>query len=315
MAWFWQLRGRLMGGVFVIMAPPGEGKSYVATAFALELMRDGVKVYSNFPILSVDGEYCSYEFDRSMMKENLNGCAVFIDEGYTMFSSRKYMTFSDEDHDWFATSGHNEMMIFIIVQNVNRVDKVIREVLNLLYVVKKTKIPILEIPLWFTVDAFLDVDDLKFFKMGLIDPYSTEHVRFSVDVALAYDTKFFRKDSQVPYVGKTWKEVYAENGYEFVPVELNALQRLKYRFGRRIIGWLHGGEQWLGLHMHLVKRLIVRSKRKIRNEIVRIKKHRVMLDPHNVFVARVIEWQNWGRTWAFMTGVWQKWENEIETYK
>lgn len=244
MVWFWQLRGREQGGVFVIMAPPGEGKSFIATAWALELMYEGVPVYSNFPILSVDGKYCSFVFTKELMRENLNGCAVFIDEGYTMFNSRKYMEFSDEDHDWFATSGHNEMMIFIIVQSVNRVDKVIREVLNLLYLVYKVKIPIIQLPLWFTVYGLLDVDDVRDFRRGNIDPWTTERVRFSVDTALAYDTKFFRKTTKEPHKGKPWIEEYADHGYSFEKRELNLLQRIKYRSGVPIEKRLWYFEMW-----------------------------------------------------------------------
>ena len=228
MAWFWQLSGRMMGGVFIIMAPPSEGKTFVAVDWALKLMEEGVKVYSNFPIQSVDGKYCSYVFRKELMRENLNGCAIFIDEGYTMFNSRKYMEFADEDHDWFATSGHNEMMIFIIVQNANRIDKVIREVLNLLYVIEKVKIPIIDLPLYFRVYGFLDVEEVKLWKAGYIDPYSYERVRFSVDTALAYDTRYFRKEVKPPHEGNTWIEEYKSYGLEFEPIELNILQRVKY---------------------------------------------------------------------------------------
>lgn len=298
MAWFWQLRGRLMGGVFVIMAPPGEGKSYVATAIALELMYQGVKVFSNFPILSVDGQYCSYEFKKEYMTENLNGCAVFIDEGYVWFSSRKYMEFTDDDHQWFATSGHNEMMIFIIVQNINRVDKVIREVLNLLYVVEKVKIPIIDLPLWFTVNAFLDVDDLKFFKMGFVDPYSTERFRFTVDVALAYDTKFFRKESRPPFKGKTWIDVYEEAGYEFVPVQLNILQKIKYRSGRKITSWL--------VYM---SRILMKMNRNL-NSGEPLTKHL-----NGIMIGSPIyrQWKkiNDQRKMKSLWTLWQKWESEI----
>lgn len=238
MVWFFQLRGRQMGGVFIIMAPPSEGKSYVATAIVLELLKQGVKVFTNFPVQSVDGKYVSYVFTKELMKQNLNGCAVFIDEGYTMFNSRKYMEFADEDHDWFATSGHNEMMIFIIVQNANRVDKVIREVLNLVYVVHKVKLPIFDLPLWFTMDSLLDIEDLRDYRKGLIDPYSRERFRFTVDVALAYDTRYFRKSVLPPYGGKTWIEEYEENGYTFEPIKLNLVQWVKYRCGDRVCNTL-----------------------------------------------------------------------------
>ena len=44
--------GRLHGGVYCIFAPPGEGKSYIATALALRFMEEGRKVFTNLPGVS-----------------------------------------------------------------------------------------------------------------------------------------------------------------------------------------------------------------------------------------------------------------------
>lgn len=242
MVWFWQLRGRTQGGVFIVFAPPGEGKSYVGTAIGLELMKDNVIVFSNWPIVSVDGKYCSrkYEGKEKMQQRNLNGCAVLIDESYKEFSSRKWESFTDEDHDWLATSGHNEMIMYFFTQNVARIDKVIREVLNLVLEVHKIKIPFFDLPLWFTVYSYLSIEDMQQSKWHDIQPYKTERFRFTVDVALAYDTKFFKKHTGEPvYMGQSWIDWYKEQGIEYQPVKYNFLQVLKYRYFRDIGLWIH----------------------------------------------------------------------------
>lgn len=66
-----QRRGRLYGGIHILVAPPSEGKSYVVTAETREYLIYGKrKLYTNYPIRTRDGLHSSYYFDKSLMHEN-----------------------------------------------------------------------------------------------------------------------------------------------------------------------------------------------------------------------------------------------------
>lgn len=225
---FYKNTGRLHGGVYVIFAPPGEGKSYIATALALKFMEEGRKVFTNYPVVSIDGEHVSMYWERQFMEKNACGSVIIIDEAYRDYSSREFKSFTKDDHTWFATTGHNEISLYLITQNPQRIDLIIREVVNVWLKVRKVEIPILEIPLLFVVDAYLSEMELAAAAVGRVSPYYTERYWFKKRVALAYDTRFFRKDKDPPLFTDDWITHLRKIGFDYEAYQKVNLKDLYY---------------------------------------------------------------------------------------
>lgn len=143
-----------------------------------------------------------------LVHESIHDALIVIDEAYRDYNSRSFKSFSGDEHTFFATNGHNNLDIVLIAQNPARVDVVIREMTNIYFFVRKLSLPFVSRPLAFRVLGFLDE-----LSMSSRDPkmaYSSELVWFRKYVAQAYDTHYFRKDSQ-EHIGITWKEHIESN--------------------------------------------------------------------------------------------------------
>ena len=151
------------------------------------------------------------------MKKNIFNSAIFIDESYKDFNSREYKTFSKDDHDWFATSGHNQNSVWLLTQNPQRIDTIIREVANFYVFVEKVEIPLLDIPLYFRLYYYRSEEEMRVSKYGLAEPWDYQRIWFNWYVASSYDTRFFRKNTELLYQGLTWLQIFAERNFEFKP--------------------------------------------------------------------------------------------------
>lgn len=231
--------GRLMGGLFAIIGKPGEGKTYVCTAIAIEGMKEGRRVFSNYPIVTVDGEYCTRVIEglqlvkdnmgnvieervieniRYLMRQNLNRAMLILDEAHLFFWSRDFKKFSDEDKNFFTFLGQHEISLYYIVQHENRMDTIANDCANLFCEVTKFEIPFINMPLFFTLTWWGSEEDLRdSYKDPNIEPYLIERRWFSLDVANAYDTRFFGHDRREFYEGITWMRFKADQGIDWEP--------------------------------------------------------------------------------------------------
>lgn len=224
--------GRTMGGVYILYAPPGEGKSYVATHLVLKYLKNNRKTFTNFPVISPDMKYCSNLWQKQFMQKNIYDSAIFIDESYKDYNSREYKTFSKDDHDWFATSGHNQNSVWLLTQNPQRIDTIIREVANFYVFVEKTEIPLLDIPLCFNLYYYRSEEEMRVSKYGFSEPWLQQRIWFNWYVASSYDTRFFRKPAKNIYEGKTWFDVFKEKDFVFVPPVPSGIAWLKIQINR-----------------------------------------------------------------------------------
>lgn len=223
--------GRLVGGINIYFAPPGEGKSFIGTALILELMRKGRRVFSNWPVRSVDGKYCSKVWWRALMKENLSKGAIFLDEAQKDFWSRNFEKFSEDDLAWFTQCGQYEISLNIFTQNLDNIDVIIRRVANTFIEVRKTEIPLLELPLFFTLSEFTSMEDYISYQRGIVSPWHTERIWFSKDIASAYDTKWFAQDERPIYQGISWVKFLTSQGRPpTLPTEFSLFRHMKIRF-------------------------------------------------------------------------------------
>lgn len=108
---------------------PGSGKTFALVARAHKAMLQGRTVFANFPLkgtyqISLD-DICNYQFPED--------CVVLIDEAGRWFNSREWKDLPHEVFDLFTMHRHVKMDLFIAVQSFARIDKSLREVVELVY--------------------------------------------------------------------------------------------------------------------------------------------------------------------------------------
>lgn len=108
---------------------PGSGKTYALVQRAHKAMLQGRQVFANFPLkgtyqISLD-DICTYQFPED--------CVVLIDEAGRWFNSREWKDLPHEVFDLFTMHRHVKMDLFIAVQSFARIDKSLREVVELVY--------------------------------------------------------------------------------------------------------------------------------------------------------------------------------------
>lgn len=108
---------------------PGSGKTYALVQRAHKALLQGRQVFANFPLkgtyqISLD-DICTYQFPED--------CVVLIDEAGRWFNSREWKDLPHEVFDLFTMHRHVKMDLFIAVQSFARIDKSLREVVELVY--------------------------------------------------------------------------------------------------------------------------------------------------------------------------------------
>jgi len=191
-------------------APPREGKTYVVVAEAIEYLKKGKQVYSNFPIITPSG-LISKVWKPEYIYENIQNALIIIDEAQRDFDSQTHKSLDENEDAFFATSGHNGLEIRIISQNLPRVTKAIRDRMNLYTFVKKgLSFPFLRDregkwgrPLYFVKLSYLTLEDLESHNKERI--YLTERILFKSFIAESYDTHYFKRTG-TPFIPITWYE-------------------------------------------------------------------------------------------------------------
>ena len=126
----------------VIAGIPGSNKTLYATSLAVKYMKKGRPVFTNYPVCyrTIFGrEYRTYKLTKKMLRDQVfpPGSILIIDEAQMWFNSRKFEQFSDEDLLLFSQHRHFGYEMFLITQHPARLDKVIREICNIFWIVDK----------------------------------------------------------------------------------------------------------------------------------------------------------------------------------
>lgn len=150
--------------ITVITGKPGTGKSYTLTKIAKQHLIDGFDVFSNIkidernlklkpkklyfnrfinltfkknlPIIKPLG--ILYYWSRIEQFKDISQAIVIMDEAQTYFSSRRWQNMTTEDEIKFQQHRKQGIDIYAGVQNLNRCDKIIRELSA--YVIELTRI-------------------------------------------------------------------------------------------------------------------------------------------------------------------------------
>lgn len=210
--------------IYIIAAAPREGKSYLLTKILREALEEQYKlkkagkpykkIFSNFPVICEFGSTLVWKPEYT--KEEIIDSIIGIDEAWQYFNSRNYKGFTKDDHAFFALNGQNNNEIYLIAHSPNRMDTVIREMVNIFYFVKKVKIPFTNYPLWFRVESFLDELSISQRYSNPNAVYGVFHLFFRKKIARAYDTHFFKRNpvDQIEYAA--WTD---ETDKWFIPEE------------------------------------------------------------------------------------------------
>lgn len=237
--------------IYIVWAPPRQGKTFYLTYLALKELRktkDAKQVFSNFPImyqeelsllrkirnriiniinkirkrpeLNEKGKLLSsYRWYPEFIYTGIHDAMIIIDEAYRDYSSRNFKDFKVDQHTFFATNGHDNNDIYLIAQGINRIDVIIREMVNLFIFVKKTCLPWSKKPLYFTIETYLSEEDFKRRRQDEECTWTRERLRFKPDVARAYDTHYFKhSDDSTPY--KKWSEELSNEQIKKIRAEI-----------------------------------------------------------------------------------------------
>ena len=213
--------------IYLIVAPPGNGKTYFATHLALKIGRKKFNkqtkqpvfsVYTNFPVFDKKIGYSTYKWEHDYVFKSIYDSTIIIDEAWQYFSSRDYKNFGKDLQAFFALNRHNGNDIYIIAQNAARVDVIIREMVNEFYYIEKHCIPFTDRPLWFTAWVYQDLTQMAKMSPDILAYSSKRRVLFRKRTANAYDTHAFRTIKEAPIEPVFWADElgYAEEEKEDV---------------------------------------------------------------------------------------------------
>lgn len=199
-------------------APPRQGKTYVVVAEAIKAMQKGKEVYSNFPIITPDGEYISKVWRPEYIYENIQNAIIIIDEAQRDFDSQGHKSLDVDEDTFFAASGHNGLEIRVISQNLTRVAKAIRDRMNeFIFVQAGIPIPFWKnregqwgIPIYFKQTSYLTLEDLESHDKERV--YTTTRTLFSRYIARSYDTHYFKRTGEL-FETNNWLEEILEHDY------------------------------------------------------------------------------------------------------
>lgn len=197
-----------------VFAPPRQGKTLFVVQEAIERMKRGRKVLSNFPIATPSGLF-SNVWKPEYIYQNVQDSYIIIDESQRDYDSQTHKTLSEDEDVFFATSGHNNNEVVIVSQNLTRVAKAVRDRMNE-FIEVKTFISVLFLrnaegrfgrPLILRLRYYDDIE-----KVGKKDGwYMTEYVLAKKEAMLSYDTHFFKKDGAV-FTPISWAEEIKRKG-------------------------------------------------------------------------------------------------------
>lgn len=108
---------------------PGHGKTLALTYRAYKAMKQKRLVFTNYP---VKGAY-RITFDDLIEYAFPKGSVVIIDESGRWFNSRKWKDLPPEVFDLFTLHRHMQLDLIVAVQNFNRIDIALREVIELVW--------------------------------------------------------------------------------------------------------------------------------------------------------------------------------------
>jgi hypothetical protein len=111
---------------------PGSGKTYFLAKQGLEAIKKGREVYANFKL-----EGAHYYTDLMTLAKTVRKGVILVDEINLLCPSRWWDQFPPELAYFWSQTRKFELDIYWSAQHIDRVDKIIREISNWVWQVKK----------------------------------------------------------------------------------------------------------------------------------------------------------------------------------
>lgn len=182
--WFFRKLGRLERAMLLIVGRRGEGKTLVATDIALRRMRAGERVYANYEITDYQaGLRAGRVYSLADLCE-LSDCTVIVDEANLWCDSRSFAKIPLEVRSRWAQSRHFGLSLVFTAQHEDRVDKILRELVDWVVICQK--------PRWLPKRAplvtlhYTWLEEVEQVRRGVLSK-AEQHV-ISPAVYAAYDT-------------------------------------------------------------------------------------------------------------------------------
>jgi len=173
--------------ITILTGKPGSGKSYNLARIAIENLQKGKNVFSNVKInvknFKVKGQFYYYE-NLNQFKNVYDGI-VIMDECQRYINSRRWQELNQEIELKFQAHRHHSIDIYGATQNLNRADKIIRELSHEVVIIKK----------------FFNIFLLKYYEPEQYElktkkSLKSEYYFFNKKIANTYDTKQLRNASK-----------------------------------------------------------------------------------------------------------------------
>lgn len=174
---------------------PGSGKSLYLTYRSYREIKKGRMVFSSFPL---KGAY-KITFDDLVNYSFPEGSIVVIDESGRWFNSRNWSKLPPEVFDLFTLHRHAQLTLLIAVQNFNRIDVALREVVEIVHwAVNDWWLP------YFKYYTYYDVEEVG----GLKEYVSVDRVFRWTRARDLYDTHIMKSifDSKEKIPAVPWSE-------------------------------------------------------------------------------------------------------------
>lgn len=162
-----------------IIAPPGTGKSCLASRIVRQGIIEGKKTYSNVPIRGA----IKIDIKNDLGKYDLRDCNLIIDEAGSVLNNRNWHTnLTDESVDFIKRHRHYNVNIYCFSQAPNDFDNKFRDLVTKVFLLEKSFIP-------FFVNA-LALKKVMKLEGGAIVSYleqvKVDSFRFFIPVTWAY---------------------------------------------------------------------------------------------------------------------------------
>lgn len=120
--------------ISIVMGKPGAGKSTWLAYTAYKYMKKGIPVWSN---VQITGAY-KIDLKNDLNTYQIENGLLVIDEAGFEFNARNFKSFSDKLYRFFTMHRHYNIDVILAVQFWDRLDIVLRELVQRIIVVKPT---------------------------------------------------------------------------------------------------------------------------------------------------------------------------------
>lgn len=223
---------KIYDGINIIFGMQGQGKSYVCTAIAVqELLKNRKKVLSNYPIIFdrpltlyqklINAVLDYYKCDEKRIwnyllkrqipeklqtyvwRDSFTGAAIkdaliIIDESHDKYTGAYAFELNKEDRKFFSRLRHNGNAVYLMSQSYEDIHPFIRRRTAFVHEMKKRKWVFFRTPSCFFIETYSSIknyinkDIHKFNKKAEKTIFNKQKIPFSLLVAAAYNTHYFR---------------------------------------------------------------------------------------------------------------------------